>query len=78
MCNFPFFKDKITWGTSIRGAWWDIDATVPSKKYLPYVEDTLILYPTIDDEEWEKFINALIEFAEIELNTTKPKLTLVC
>jgi hypothetical protein len=22
MCNMPFFADKITWGTSVRGAWW--------------------------------------------------------
>lgn len=22
MCNTPFFADRITWGTSIRGAWW--------------------------------------------------------
>jgi len=23
--HFPFFAERITWGTSIRGAWWDID-----------------------------------------------------
>lgn len=23
MCNMPFFSDKLEWGTSIRGAWWD-------------------------------------------------------
>lgn len=22
-CNLPFFANKISWGTSIRGAWWD-------------------------------------------------------
>ena len=24
MCNMPFFVDKLEWGTSIRGAWWDL------------------------------------------------------
>ena len=23
MCNMLFFADKLNWGTSIRGAWWD-------------------------------------------------------
>ena len=23
MCNMPFFADRLEWGTSIRGAWWD-------------------------------------------------------
>lgn len=23
MCNMPFFSQRLNWGTSIRGAWWD-------------------------------------------------------
>lgn len=36
MCNMPFLADKIEWGTSIRGAWFDaapfsIDLNIPSE-----------------------------------------------
>ena len=24
MCNMPFFSNKLSWGTSIRGAWWEL------------------------------------------------------
>jgi hypothetical protein len=50
MCNMDFFKDKIEWGTSIRGAWWDDPILHNGEAY------TL--------KEWETCMLALVEFSK--------------
>ena len=71
MCNMPFFADKISWGTSVRGAFWQapfefergdrvnikpsLCGLFDGKEQLLGMEFTL--------EEWRDFIKALIEFA---------------
>lgn len=65
MCNMPFFKDKITWSTSIRGAFWDSGITLNSCGLWggdEQITDAL----KFDDQEWVSFINAAIKFAEKE------------
>jgi len=70
MCNMPFFMNKISWGTSIRGAFWqgpfefergetvnikpDLSGLFDGKEQLLGMEFTL--------EEWDDFIKALVEF----------------
>jgi hypothetical protein len=71
MCNMPFFKDKLNWGGSIRGAWWGAETSDPEKAY--HIQSTGLFYEGeqlcdviyFTDEEWIKFIRALIEFAGI-------------
>lgn len=61
--NMPFFKDKITWGTSIRGAWWAGKINLDSCGLWLDGEQiiaTLCLY----SDEWEAFLAALSEFAK--------------
>lgn len=70
MCNMPFFSDKITWGSSIRGAWW---AGKQSNnqieiKYCWFWIDGRQCADTMkfSEEEWQKFITAVIEFALVK------------
>lgn len=70
--NLPWFKDKLEWGTSIRGAWWEYFAE--KTEGWPYDRITQIgsgfLYidgkqseiSIANREDWNNFVNALIEF----------------
>ena len=67
MCNMPFFAERLEWGTSIRGAWWDAR---PGK---PITLDTCGLFwqgeqitETMEftGAEWAEFIEAVREFAK--------------
>jgi hypothetical protein len=65
MCNMPFFKIRITWGTSIRGAFWDTGITLNSC-CLSSEGDQIIEEIEFSVEEWNDFINAMIKFSEKE------------
>lgn len=67
MCNMPFFADRIDWGTSIRGAWFE-HGMVEFECCALYVEgkqyhETL----KFTGDEWRGFIQAIIEFAAPEM-----------
>lgn len=47
--NWPFFAERIDWGTSIRGAWWD---------YCPIT----VLGELIPQADWPQFCEALIAY----------------
>lgn len=69
MCNMPFFKDKLEWGISVRGAWWD--AQIGRQIEIDSCglwEGDKQLTETLKFErgEWELFIAAVIEFASEE------------
>ena len=66
MCNMPFFSRRINWGTSIRGAWWDI--TPPNEQWLELPLNHSML---MDSESWPKFITALLMFAGDDLAAYK-------
>lgn len=65
MCNMPFFADKLSWGTSIRGAWWD----TPYLKKIEYSSCGLFLDSEqlsekmeFTREQWADFISAVRNF----------------
>lgn len=62
MVNMPFFQGKLSWGSSIRGAWWESEIKFDTCG-LWDGENQLIETMTFSREEWEKFIAAMIEFA---------------
>lgn len=65
MCNMPFFYHKINYGSSIRGAWWDGQLSIDSCGLWDGDRQiTNIIY--FNKDEWRKFINDLLEFAEIK------------
>ena len=61
MCNMPFFCDKLQWGGSIRGAWWDTGAIEFSSCGLWNGQDQITLF--FDNNTWKEFINEVVEFA---------------
>jgi hypothetical protein len=74
MVNMPFFKDKIEWGTSIRGAWWTHSGDVFRLENIGLwsADEEQILYLELNRAEWEEFMNALVEFVGYECSTPKP------
>jgi hypothetical protein len=70
MCNLPFFSKRIEWGTSIRGAWWQLDIRQPAEFESCgfWVGDKQLGHPLkFTNDEWDRFIAALIEFAAPEM-----------
>lgn len=62
MVNMPFFADRLEWGTSIRGAWWDhADQTLDSCGIWRGTEQAITMILGRDD--WIAFIAAIIEFS---------------
>lgn len=64
MCNMPFFAERIDWGTSIRGAWWDFQIALSSCGL--WESDQQILTLEFNLDEWNQFIAAIVEFARTE------------
>jgi len=62
MCNMPFFVERITWGTSIRGAWWE-DSDFRSSG-LWNGKDQVVGKLKFDANQWAEFIEAIIEFSK--------------
>jgi len=63
MCNMPFFSEKIEWGTSIRGAWWNYEITLSSCGL--WKDGEQMLEPLVFDvQQWGEFIEAMVLFLE--------------
>ena len=69
MVNMPFFNEKLEWGTSIRGAWWKLcgDQKFKVESYGLYVEREQLLEILFNQDEWPKFIDAMVEFASAKV-----------
>jgi len=63
MCNMPFFAQRTEWGTSIRGAWWR--GSSYSSCGLFNGNEQITDEIKFEADEWQKFINAIIAFANI-------------
>lgn len=61
MCNMPFFKERLDWGGSIRGAWWDHEDQELFTVGLWVGEEQLTTWK-FTEEEWEQFVQALVVF----------------
>lgn len=72
MCNMPFFSERMSWGTSIRGAWWDLgpESTTKLKSCgLWSDEPRQIMSVTFSSvEDWKQFVQAVIDFAAPDMN----------
>lgn len=71
MCNMPFFQGKLSWGGSIRGAWWEYEITFGCLGLWDGDEqisqDLFFKKP-----DWERFMTALFQFADTkEVEETK-------
>lgn len=66
LLNMPFFAERIEWGTSIRGAFWDYTVQTLHSCGL-WSEDSQTTQFTFTSDEWADFISAIIEFAAEEM-----------
>jgi len=66
--NFSFFENKLDWGTSIRGAWWDFadNDFFYINSFELWYDGEQITNLKINKTEWSEFIYALCEFTVIE------------
>lgn len=62
MVNMPFFKDRIDWGGSIRGAWWDHDGQKLFTCGL-WVGDVQQTDWEFTSDDWKAFVRAMVLFA---------------
>lgn len=70
MVNMPFFQDKLEWGTSIRGAWWNLYG---NRKFSIntcglFQGDEQMDEIVFGEEQWPIFIEAMIQFAKKEIS----------
>jgi hypothetical protein len=70
MVNMPFFAEKINWGTSIRGAFWDtpIRGKIKLSTFGMWKDGNQIHDAEFTREEWEMFAGAIVDFAGPEMN----------
>ena len=65
MCNMPFFQNRLDWGTSIRGAWFDTKQP-PIESCGWWMDGEQIgKIEFKSKKEWDSFIDALLEFASV-------------
>lgn len=65
MCHLPFFADRIDWGGSIRGAWWDSYGGVELRSCcLLFDGGSQINDVNFTESGWEDFISAVISYGE--------------
>jgi hypothetical protein len=73
ICHMPFFSERINWGGSIRGAWWDHREHYEASNYGLYDEKADgRSYQQMGElhftrDEWIAFVTALINFAKVEM-----------
>jgi len=64
MCHMPFFSEKLEWGTSIRGAWWDSRGGVKFQSCGIFHEGEQFAEAIeFSESSWPEFIKAVLDFA---------------
>ena len=76
MVNMPFFVDKLSWGGSIRGAWWDICNFKDGGKFKInscglFNGENQILEIELNYHQWHEFLDAINVFIKEEINNEK-------
>jgi hypothetical protein len=66
MCNMPFFAQRLNWGTSIRGAWWDHREHRLSSCGIWNGDEQEMELKFRDVDEWKRFIAAIVAFAGLK------------
>jgi hypothetical protein len=71
MCNMPFFVLKLEWGTSVRGAWWNIygDDIFEIQSCGLWKGNKQLLSLKLNEQNWLLFLEALAVFAKAELDS---------
>lgn len=64
MCNMPFFKNKLEWGMSVRGCWWDSYNGIKISTTGLFIEGEQKIDWQFNESQWQDFINAIIKFSK--------------
>lgn len=70
MVNMPFFVGKLSWGSSVRGAWWDFDGTFVLDSCYLWDENgkqAYLNYKFKSKEDWDEFIVAVVQLYKDEV-----------
>ena len=73
MANFPFFLERIEWGVSIRGAWWDVwnQCRCDLDSCGLWEGDQQVPYLAFkDNDDWAHFVTAMRSFALLDSGVT--------
>ena len=65
--NLVFFMGKLEWGTSIRGAWWDLHGNKEFElnSYGLYKDGEQVLSMKFNEKEWDSFVYAMRDFISL-------------
>lgn len=66
VCNLPRFKDRIEWGVSIRGAWFELHKEFDFYNELPVTSGEGCHLMCDDEAKYEAYIRGLIMWMEKE------------
>jgi len=71
MINMPFFEKKLNWGTSIRGAWWDLHGNdiFELNSCGLYENEEQLLDIKFNELQWNAFVKAMAVFTEATAET---------
>ena len=67
MCNMPFFAERLTWGASIRGAWWagQVGKDIEYESCGLWLDGRQIIETLVfTDDQWRGFVSAVVEFGD--------------
>jgi len=72
MVNMPFLSEKIEWGTSIRGAWWDNNngKVFIVQSHELYYKGEQLGRVELNRKNWASFIDAMISFSVSDSHLT--------
>lgn len=65
MINMAFFKDKLSWGTSVRGAWWGTpihQKVFKLQTYELYSDDEKVVDWEFTRDQWDDFMQSVLKF----------------
>ena len=66
MINMPFFSQRINWGTSVRGAWWESPPDLVYQSSGLFIGDEQFCSHMFTTKQWCEFIAAIIEFGRAQ------------
>lgn len=79
MINMPFFLNKISWGTSVRGAFWQapLSKLPGGNRYSIecdgiWLGDDQQMEFKVDRDDWQNFVEAMVLFAKPEMHPEPP------
>ena len=64
VCNLPFVANRIEWGCSIRGAWWEGDVTLRTCGLVDEDGDQQTDW-RFSGDDWEEFMKACVKYSKV-------------